>query len=88
VNAVGYGVIASPRLRIKGSPVVDLPPFEDGSYEEGQAFHWDREATYDELCAYTTAAFGENTKRCSEEQWRKEWRECGGEDRPYIIRTD
>jgi hypothetical protein len=85
-NAVGYAVIASPCERVKGTPAV-LPPFDDGTVVD-QPFHWDREASYDELCAYTSAAFQENTKKQTEQEWKTEWLAHSATWIPYIIRTD
>ena len=86
VNTVGYAVLASPCYRTSGHSVLDLPPLDDG--QVNQPFRWDREATYDEVCAYTGAAFGCDTKTQTEEEWKSAWRLRDPGWIPYIIRTD
>ena len=86
VNTVGYAVIASPLVREHDERAI-VPPMDDGTICD-HVFVYDREATYDEMCAYTSAAFGMDTKSLSEEEWRKKWKALDTGWTPYIIRTD
>ena len=84
VNTLGYAVIASYFERAIGTEA-EVPPFEDGR-RTSQRFVYARVGTYDETAAYTSAAYGKDTRDRSltNEEWRRrQWPTI-----PYIILTD